>query len=1181
MNNIVLVPRNFKKTISVFRLMVTLILVIISVSFSQAQVTPSVIISSSATNNSLCRGTAITFTATPTNGGATPSYQWKKNGVNTGTGSSLTLNNIVNNDLIRVVMTTSLSAAEVTSTTATSNAITVTVNNLPSVVSTTSAPINSCVSSGTATLNAVPSSGSVIDWYASTSSTTPLLSSSNSYTTPNISATTTYYAVARDVTTGCQSNGTTAQSIAINWGPNNAYIQTTKPVTGSFTIEFWLNTTGLSGAGCSSWRCGEGIVSANTGGSNNDFGITMYNNYVAFGLGNPDVSIVSTTFINGSGWKHIGATWDSTTGAMKLYVNGVLEGSATGGTASRNGQTAMRLGALLNAPANGAYGFSRGSLDEVRIWSKAKTQAEILANMNNNVNGQEANLAEYFNFNQGIWGGNNGGVTTLYDLSPNGYNGTLNGFQGLAGGNQGNYVGGYGLNPAQYPVTATKITAPTVSATTTGAIICGSGTTALSATASAGATIDWYADATGGTALAIGSNNFTTPTISANTTYYAEARDTIAGCISTSRTAVTATVSAVISGGITNNTGSTVLTCARTSISVTATGGTSYSWSNSLGSSANVSITAAGTYTVTVTGANGCTATSNITITSDITTPTTGITNNTGSTVLTCTTTAISVTATGGTSYTWSNSLGSSANASITAAGTFTVTTTGANGCTATSSITTTRNISSPTAPSVTGGSVCSTGTVNISATPGAGEIIDWYGASSGGAVLTSGSGVTSFTTPSISSTTTYYAETRNTNTGCTSTSRTAVTATVDVQSVAAAGADQFLCNTSTFTMAAVPTVGTGAWTIVSGNASITSSASATTTITAVPTNSSVTLRWAETNGTCSSSTDDIIIRNDALATLSNAGADQSLCNTAQFTLAGNNPSSGTGVWSLVGSSGSTSITNSLLRTSTVTNVAANTGITLRWSITNGSCVSTDDVIIRNNSLPDATISANGATTFTYGNSVTLSALAVGNALTFNGTSNYLSIPSTLNSAITGNNITVEGWFYITSTFNLTSLVTEALGSNNNVKFGVTSGVVSGVQKIYAGFTNAGSSTTVTSATNLPLNTWTHIAATYDGASLNVYVNGALTGTVANSSGLPSGIDEWYFGKAANGSNLFPGIMDDIRIWNVVRSQSDINVNKNRTISTTTGLIGYYKLDEVSGSTAADASGNGYTGAVN
>ena len=265
------------------------------------------------------------------------------------------------------------------------------------------------------------------------------------------------------------------------------------------------------------------------------------------------------------------------------------------------------------------------------------------------------------------------------------------------------------------------------------------------------------------------------------------------------------------------------------------------------------------------------------------------------------------------------------------------------------------------------------------------------------------------------------------------------------------------------------------------------------------------------------------------------------------------------------------------------------------WSLDNSSNTNTTDNFILNSSVssafkeisgglsfPDVSVSASGATTFTYGNSVTLSAPAIGNALTFNGSSNYVTVPSTINTAITGNNITVEGWFYITATFNLTGMVTEALGVDNNVKFGITSGLVSGAQKIYAGFTNAGSSTTVTSATNLPLNTWTHIAATYDGSSLNVYVNGTLSGTVANSSGLPSGADAWYFGKAVSGSNLFPGNMDEIRIWNVARSQSDINTYKNTTIANgSAGLVGYYKLDETSGITAGDATGNGYTGTVN
>ena len=163
------------------------------------------------------------------------------------------------------------------------------------------------------------------------------------------------------------------------------------------------------------------------------------------------------------------------------------------------------------------------------------------------------------------------------------------------------------------------------------------------------------------------------------------------------------TVSPVPIAGITNNSGSTVLTCALSSISVTATGGQAYSWDGGLGNSASASITAPGTYTVTVTESNGCTATSSITVTQDITAPTAGITNNSGSTVLTCALSSISVTATGGQAYSWDGGLGNSAAASITAPGTYTVTVTGANGCSATSSISVTQNLNLPAAPVVSG----------------------------------------------------------------------------------------------------------------------------------------------------------------------------------------------------------------------------------------------------------------------------------------------------------------------------------------------------------------------------------------------------------------------------------------------------------------------------------------------
>jgi hypothetical protein len=135
----------------------------------------------------------------------------------------------------------------------------------------------------------------------------------------------------------------------------------------------------------------------------------------------------------------------------------------------------------------------------------------------------------------------------------------------------------------------------------------------------------------------------------------------------------------------------------------------------------NLSITTPGIYVLEVTASNGCTSTASITITQDIEVPSAQITNNSGTTLLNCSQPAIHLTATGGNNYSWSNGLGSSANATVTAPGTYTVTVSGSNGCTSSSSIAITQNTTASTGDtSVTAcGSFTWYGTTyNSSATP-------------------------------------------------------------------------------------------------------------------------------------------------------------------------------------------------------------------------------------------------------------------------------------------------------------------------------------------------------------------------------------------------------------------------------------------------------------------------------
>ncbi|MEY4875605.1 MAG: hypothetical protein RL708_754 [Bacteroidota bacterium] len=100
--------------------------------------TPSVNIVSSTI--SICSGTAISFTATPTNGGLTPVYQWQKNGGNVGNNNAVySSNSLLNGDIITCLITSSLSCVNSGSNPATSNSITIHV--LPSSSSITYANI--------------------------------------------------------------------------------------------------------------------------------------------------------------------------------------------------------------------------------------------------------------------------------------------------------------------------------------------------------------------------------------------------------------------------------------------------------------------------------------------------------------------------------------------------------------------------------------------------------------------------------------------------------------------------------------------------------------------------------------------------------------------------------------------------------------------------------------------------------------------------------------------------------------------------------------------------------------------------------------------------------------------------------------------------------------------------------
>ncbi|MBC8095007.1 MAG: immunoglobulin domain-containing protein, partial [Akkermansiaceae bacterium] len=88
--------------------------------------------------------------------------------------------------------------------------------------------------------------------------------------------------------------------------------------------------------------------------------------------------------------------------------------------------------------------------------------------------------------------------------------------------------------------------------------------------------------------------------------------------------------------------------------------------------------------------------------------------------------------------------------------------------------------------------------------------------------------------------------------------------------------------------------------------------------------------------------------------------------------------------------------------------------------------------------------------------------------------------------------------------------------------------------------------TAVATAQSLPVNQWSHVAATYDGAALRLYVNGALTANRSYSNGVFAGSANVGLGIvpaiAPNSSTYFPfsGMLDEVALYNRALSAAEI-----------------------------------------
>lgn len=203
-------------------------------------------------------------------------------------------------------------------------------------------------------------------------------------------------------------------------------------------------------------------------------------------------------------------------------------------------------------------------------------------------------------------------------------------------------------------------------------------------------------------------------------------------------------------------------------------------------------------------------------------------------------------------------------------------------------------------------------------------------------------------------------------------------------------------------------------------------------------------------------------------------------------------------------------------------------------------------------------------------------------ALRFNGTTNYVNC-GTIN--LSGSQVTLQGWVRVQSfksTFpNISSLFgTEQTGNqcmlrigdagipNDRVQFVIYDGAIH--HKIH---TNQA----------LQTNTWYHIAATYDGSAMRIYVNGILDISLNISTSIVSN-NTFEIARNYGNDRILDGSLDEVSVFTTALSQATIRDWMCRRITPShpqyNQLEGYWPFDETTGTITSDLSGNNNNGTL-
>jgi len=349
--------------------------------------------------------------------------------------------------------------------------------------------------------------------------------------------------------------------------------------------------------------------------------------------------------------------------------------------------------------------------------------------------------------------------------------------------------------------------------------------------------------------------------------------------------------------------------------------------------------------------------------------------------------------------------------------------------------------------------------------------------------------------------------------TTCFSTATAVVT--INAAPDVSAGSGVAVCTGNSATLTATG-ASTYVWTPATGLSATTGA-----TVSASPT-ITTTYTVVGTTGSCSASATKTVTVN-AYPTVGSITGITSIATGSTATLSN---STGGGIWT----SASPSIATIGSTSGVVTGVTIGNA-TISYTVTTNGC---------------ATIATTNVTIFASENGIAL-----------NGTGSYVQ---TSNILASGESYTKEAWIY---------LANPAL-SNNIISAGphpfwVPASHLRALQ----------GSTDISDPAVFPFNVWTHVAVTYDAATttMKLYKNGVVVASSTTASTYSAGAISV---GAYLGGNFLGGKMDEVRIWNVARTQTQIQDNMTCDVPQNANLKAYYRFNQG----VADGTNTGITSVI-